>query len=91
MEKAKFEKLWKETSEALDVKISDDKNLHKEKVKVDKVLKESLAEIEVLKQNLSEPSKKVETVFTCHLCEDQLNCRTDLSQHVRMKHAKDPD
>ena len=48
VEKAKYEKLWKETSEALDIKISDNKNLHKEKVKVEKFLKESLAEIDVL-------------------------------------------
>ena len=35
--KAKYNKLWKETSEALMLTFSDYNNLHKEKVKVEKV------------------------------------------------------
>ena len=88
-EKANYEKSWKETSEALNVNISDYKKLHKEKVKVEKVLNDSLAEIEIFKKNLNEPHNKMETVFTCPFCEDQLKCRTELSQHVRLKHVRD--
>ena len=86
---AKFEKLLKEKSEVLNVRSSDLTNLHKEKGKVDKELKESLAELEIFKQTFSEPIKKVETVYTCPFCEDKFKCKIELSQHVRIKHVRD--
>ena len=79
----------KEKSEVLNVRSSDLTNLHKEKGKVDKELKESLAELEIFKQTFSEPIKKVETVYTCPFCEDKFKCKIELSQHVRRKHIRD--
>ena len=64
-------------------------NLHKEKVKVVKVLNDSSVETEIFKQNLNEPDNKVEPVFICPFCQDHLKCMTELSQHVRIKHGKD--
>ena len=88
-ERMKSDNLLKETTKTLNDKSAELESSLDENLKLDKQFKNSLKEIETLKQESIENFNKVQTLETCNYCDDQCKSKIELSKHIREKHIKD--